>query len=116
MDERLVPGLYAEWRRAIAIRGCSNSILRGGARASATDALLEQVRKARVGECARARYEWVIGARSELESSAPLRAAQLRVSAIAIAGFRDFDLRAPCIGVCRAFKDESATFNYILVF
>jgi hypothetical protein len=36
--------------------------------------------------------------------------------AIAIAEFRDFDLRASCIGVCRSFKDESATFDYTLVF
>jgi hypothetical protein len=33
-----------------------------------------------------------------------------------IAEFRDFDLRASCISVCPSFKDESATFDYILRF
>src|SRR6187402_1527964 len=34
----------------------------------------------------------------------------------AIAGFREFVLRRSCIGVCRAFRNESPTFAYTVVF
>ena len=40
----------------------------------------------------------------------------LIANTIAIAGFRDFDLRASCIGVCRSFKDEGGTLDYTVIF